>query len=838
MEAVAGEHGRDLFLLRHRGARVVALVVVLFALIGFVESIHATAAFSSDWFGRIPLMFERTGDKTNRYVCRNPGSTIAIGPEETVLFLQSKTNGLAAGPRGRGLRRIPQREGDEASRGDQGAVVRIHLLGANPGSTDTALDELPTTVNYFIGNDPRAWKHRVPAFAKVRFNDVYPGIDVVYYGNQRQLESDFVVRAGADPGQIRFNVSGAERVTTDPQGDLIIQTKAGPVHQSRPIVYQELPGGRREITSRYVIVSERSDDTPVADIVVCVEVGPYEAGKPLIVDPVLVYSGLLGGTGDDVGWSVAVGTDGNPVIVGETTSLLFFNNNALYPIFHGNPLSPGLPRDVFIAKVGSGGTNIIFSTYLGGTQDDAAYSVALDSSNNICLAGQTYSTDFPVTLDAVSLNIHGTNFYGYYPYDAFVTKLDASGSQLLYSTYLGGSRDDVAVGIAVDSADNVYVTGFTASLDYPTINSPPPIGGGLFDVFVTKLTASDRNLIYSVVFGGLDDDKAQSIAVDSAGNAVVTGFTRSQNFPVTPGAFSSDLHGVRDPILGVFPYDAFVTKLSADGTSMIYSTYLGGSADDEGFSVTVDTADNAYVTGVTSSTDFPVSNALYQTNSGSSDVFVTELDPGGANLIYSTYFGGEQTDEGWGITVGTDGSAYVVGSTTSTNLSGADPVQLRLRASSDVLVFGLAPGGTSLLYAAAFGGTGNDFGYGITLDNDGNAIVTGSSNPSLLLTTNDFPLLPPTNGLPHSIVGGLNDAFLTKIYPGSLSLSVQQAGTNNVAVFWPGLFSNHLLQSIDAFQATNIWTTVTNPPSLVGTNLVVTYTNTTSNAFYRLSAPQ
>jgi hypothetical protein len=581
-------------------------------------------------------------------------------------------------------------------------------------------------------------------------------------------------------------------------------------------MYQEVDGRRKEVAGSYVL--SRSGGR-AESAVISFDVGEYDHSKPLVIDPVLVYSGLLGGIGDDVGWNVAVDSAGNSIVVGETTSVGFPTTNAIFPIYQGDPLSSGNPREVFISKIGPAGTNLIFSTFLGGTDDDAAYAVALDGVDNIYVTGQTASSNFPVTLNAVSRTIHGVPFFGYYPYDAFVTKLNASGTNLMYSTYLGGTRDDVAVGITVDTGANAYVTGFTSSLDFPTINSSAPFGGGITDAFVTKLTMQDSNPVYSLVLGGLGEDRGQSIGVDAAGEALVTGFTDSRDFPTANAVQASYGGGVKD---------VFVTRLSADGSTRLYSTYLGGSADDEGFYLAVDAPGNAIVTGLTTSTNFPVVNALFSTNHGASDVFVAKIVPAGTSLSYSTYFGGSATDEGWGVVLGTNGSAFIVGTTTSTNYLVSEEIQRGLRASFDVFVFGLDATGTGLLYSVAFGGSGNDFGYGITLDSGGNAIITGGSGSS------NFPLLPSTNGLPHGVFNGFSDVFLAKIHPGSLYLSITNQGTGTVALSWPEMFSNYSLQVTGALLATNTWTTATNPVVIGGTNIVVNYTNSGSNSFFRL----
>lgn len=763
---------------------------------------------------QMPLMFEELEDGGGRFMCRGTGYGVFVSPGEAAIILnQGRPPDPAAFRAGRGG--VP----GEGPRNEQ-SVIRLKLRGSNQQPQAAGLEEVPTRLNYLLGNDPNRWRRSKPAYSRVRYAEVYPEIDLVYYGNQRQLEFDFVVRPGGDPAVIQLDVTGSERVEIDAQGDLVMHTAAGPARQRKPVVYQDLAGHRRQVTARYVVSETEIPGSTSPRWTVGFAVGQYDQSKPLVIDPVLVYSGLLGGSGNDVGWSVAVDSGGNTVVVGTTLSLNFPVTNALYTNFSGNPTFPpnAPPRDVFVAKIDPSGTNLIFSTFLGGTQDDAAYAVALDSADNIYLAGQTDSTNFPVTLNALSTNIHGTNILGYYAYDAFMTKLDASGSTLLYSSYLGGTNTDVGVGVAVDDAREVYVTGFTASPDFEFDNSMTGFFGGEYDAFLMKLSAVDRRVFYTVLWGGDADDRAQAVAVDPSHSAVVVGITDSYNFPVT-GAFQTNYGGGDS--------DAFVTKWAPNGTNQIYSTYLGGYSADTGLNVAVDAAGRAFATGATASLNFPTNNALFRTNSGLVDAFVTELDPTGSTLVYSTYFGGTGVDEGWGIALGPDGSAYIAGNTTSTNLAITGRIQNGSLGLTNVLVFGLAPAGAAVQYSVALGGFGSSFGTDVALDADGNALVTGvSGSPS-------FPLLPSTNGLPHG--SAATNAILAKIHPGALTLSAQAVGANGVAVTWPALFQYYAPQSINVIPATNLWTTLTNPPAVIGTNLVLVITNTTGNSFFRLA---
>jgi len=765
-----------------------------------------------DLIWKTPLIFEPAGD-TGRFFCRGSGYGVTLSAVESAIILE-KSSGPTGRQIGRG-RTATARSEVERYR------VRLRLQGSNPDAPAAGLEELPTRLNYLMGSDPSRWRRSQPAYARVRYSEVYPHIDLVYYGNQRRLEHDFIVHPGGDPARIRLEIDGAERVEIDAAGDLIMHTPAGTARQYKPVAYQEASGQRQPVEARYVLTEIPGIGAVWPRWNVEFEIGDYDPAVPLIIDPVLVYSGLLGGSGVDVGWSLAVDSLGNTVMVGTTLSTNFPVSNALDPEFNGDPalLPNAPPQDVFISKVDRSGTNLIFSTYLGGTGDDAAYSVVLDSSDNIYLAGQTDSTNFPVTLNAVSTNIYGTNLYGIYPYDAFLTKLDPGGSTLLYSTYLGGTNADIGVGVALDDARDAYVTGFTTSPGFGLIDSETPnFSGSFFHAFLTKVTARDSNVFYTIVWGGSGDDRPQAVAVDASHSAVVVGFTDSFNFPVNNALQTNNGGGTAD---------AFVTKWGPSGTNRVYSTYLGGYYDDGAFNVTVDATGQTFVTGTTASPNFPVSQALFPTNNGLTDVFVSVLNAAGSSFVYSTYFGGSGVDESLGIALKPDGSAYVAGNTTSTNLLVTGRIQNAPLGLTNVLVFGLAPGGTSVVYSVALGGTGNSFGTDVALDADGNALVTGVSGSTA------FPLLPSTNGLPN--VPGATNVILAKIHPGDLRLSAQTDGAGAVALSWPELFRYYAPQSTNVIPATNAWTAVTNPPTLVGTNLVVTLTNTAGNSFFRLA---
>ena len=538
------------------------------------------------------------------------------------------------------------------------AVVRMKLAGAMKPRQAAGLEKLPGVSNYFIGNDPKKWRTDVPHYARIEYKGVYPGIDLVWYGNQRQLEYDFVVAAGADPQQIQVAYEGVESVGVEAGGELVLRTALGEVRQQPPRVYQEIGGKRVEVGARYAMMARNR---------VSFELAQYDRKRKLRIDPlVLVYSTYLGGSSDDQGYGIAVDAAGSAYVTGYTNSTDFPAQSAYWTTYGGG-------FDVFVTKLTPTGNALVYSTYLSGSGGkDVGIGIAVDGAGSAYVTGFTGSTNFP-TQSAYQATFQGGT------YDAFVTKLAPAGNALVYSTYLGGSGDDEGFGIAVDGAGSAYVTGWTNSTNFPT-QSPYQASyqGGTYDAFVTKLTPAGNALVYSTYLGGNDLDSGHGIALDGAGSAYVTGVTGSANFP-TQSAYQATFQGG--------DYDAFVTKLSSAGNALVYSTYLGGSGGkDVGIGIAVDGAGSAYVTGFTGSTNFPTQSGYQATGQGNYDAFVTKLAPAGNALIYSTYLGGSGYDAGLGIAVDGAGSAYVTGYTASTNFPTQSPYQATNRGIWDAFV--------------------------------------------------------------------------------------------------------------------------------------------------------
>ncbi len=668
-------------------------------------------------FGKLPLYFEVNQGQTDaqvKFLSRGRGYTLFLTPTEAVLVLRSRPSAISDK---QSASTLQANMTDEPSQ----TVLRMKLVGSNPAPNVMGLDELPGKSNYFIGNDPKKWRTNVPTYARVRHKDVYPAVDLVYYGDQRQLEYDFVVSPGADPKAITLAFEGAEKLEIDDRGDLLLHTAGGEIRLHKPLIYQGINGAKQPIPGRYVLKDKHQVGFSVA---------AYDLSKPLVIDPVLNYSSYLGGSATDEGFAIAVDATGNAYVTGSTGSVNFPTTMGAFQTAFGGF------KDAFVTKVNAAGSGLAYSTYLGGSLDDQGQSITVDSAGNAYLTGFTSSTNFP-TASPVQASTGGG-------YDAFVAKVDPSGSTLVYSTYLGGNSDDRGRGIAVDGTGNTYVTGRTFSANFPTTNPLQAAFGGVFDAFVTKLNAAGSALVYSTYLGGTNDDRGQSIAVDTAGNAYVTGTTFSADFP-TASPLQAAFGGDRD---------AFVTKVNSAGSVLVYSTYLGGSGRDEGHGIAVDSAGSPYVTGSTQSNNFPTASPLQAAFGGFFDAFVTKLNAAGSALVYSTYLGGTNDDRGQSIAVDTAGNAYVTGKTGSADFPTTSPFQSTHGLGGlDAFVTKVNSAGSALVYSTYLGGSGTDEGHGIAVDASDNTYVTGKTDST------NFPTASPF----QAVKASSTDAFIAKI---------------------------------------------------------------------------
>lgn len=610
-------------------------------------------------YGKLPLAFEANqgqSDPQVKFLARGQGYSLFLTETEAVLTLRPPTPD-------------PQPP----------SVLRMQLVGANSNPQVTGQAELPGRINYFLGNDPSQWRTNIPTFAKVRYANVYPGVDLVYYGNLRQLEYDLVVAPGVDPAVIRVAFDGADELSLDAQGNLTLQVASGTLRFQKPRIYQEVNGQRREIEGGYVLVEPPTPGPQAPIRTVGFQVMAYDKTLPLIVDPGLEYSTFLGGSAEDQAHAVAVDAAGNVFVAGVTYSRDFPTTPGSYQATVPTRIcSPIACPSAFVAKLDPTGSALVYATYIGGSVGTNAWGVALDAAGNAYVTGQTSALDFPTTPGAVQPTYAG----GFD--DAFVTKLDPTGSHLVYSTFLGGggiscgplcSRggDDYGYGIAVDIVGNAYVTGWTDSFSFPGNCLFPSHCSAPYsaDAFVTMLDPTGSRLVYSIWLGGSWWDQGNGIAVDRDGNAYVAGATESDDFLTTPGAFQRQK--AQCNTLGCF--EVFVAKLDPAGSALVYSTYIEGTTGGggRGLGIAVDPAGHAYVTGNTTSPDFPVTPDAFQvTYRGApcrgqpcGNAFVATLNRTGSALRYATYLGGQGGDRGYGITLDPSGNIVVAGSTTS-----------------------------------------------------------------------------------------------------------------------------------------------------------------------------
>jgi hypothetical protein len=609
-------------------------------------------------------------------------------------------------------------------------AIHAKFVGANQNTEIVAEDRLSYNCNYFIGNVPEKWHPDVPNYSSITYKDIYPGIDLKYHGNGAGMKYDFIVNPGANISNIKIKYDGVENLTISTNGDLEAATSFGPIHENIPEIYQEIGGSREKREGRYILKGNG---------IYGFEVDDYNPNYPIVIDPELVYSTYLGGSdGDDWGKGIAVDSLGDVYIVGSTWSTNFPSHDPYQTDSSG--------ADAFLAKFAPSGSSPIYSTYLGGSGNDYGWDIKVDRFGNSFIAGETWSDDFP-TQNPYQLN-QATD-------DGFVAKFSATGDSLIYCTYLGGSSEDHCSGIAIDDSGNAYATGETISADFPIQN--PYQTYHLADAFVTKFSPDGDSLIYSTYLGGSNVDCAEDIAIDNVGNAYIIGWTYSSDFPL-----QNPFQGYQGPL---YHCDAFVAKLSPEGNSLIYGTYLGGNGYDWGSGIAVDNSGSAYVTGKGGSTDFPLQNP-YQTFQGNWDAFVTRFSPEGDSLVFSTLLGGTGEDCGNSIAIDGTGDAYITGETGSANFPTQNPYQLD-QPNPDAFMTEFSPSGQSIIYSTYLGGNSWDRGYGIVIDNFGNAYLAGETFSTDFPTQNPFQTYQgPTS---HS------DAFIAKF---DLTTGINDNGPN------------------------------------------------------------
>lgn len=657
-------------------------------------------------FAKLPLAFIPNAGQTKtraHYYTQGPGYSFAFTRDRAVLAFRHDRLRLA---------------------------LSLRFIAANPRVQLRGEQRLQGRVNYLVGNDPAEWHTRLPTYARVVYRDLWPGIDMVFRGENGRLTYEFRVQPGARPREIRLAYDGAQALSLERSGNLRIRTSFESLTDTHPRSYQVVAGRRIEVASRFVLSGSGSHGFAIAH---------YDPRRLLVIDPGLSYSTFLGGSNLDEGHGIALDLVGNAYLTGTT----FADFPTTPGAFDTNPTGSG---GTFVAKVNSTGSSLVYSTLLG--PSSGGTDIAVNSAGEAYVTGDT-SSGFPTTPGAFDTTFNGHS-------DAFVAKLSPTGSSLVYSSFLGGRLGEEAFGIALDAAGNAYVTGLTES---PAGNSPPsgfPTTPGAFDTspnsghdaFVTKLNGAGSLLVYSTVLGAGGLTEGRHIAVDAAGSAYVTGHTDSAGFPTTAGAFDRTQNGSAD---------AFVTKLNGAGSSLVYSTFLGGSDSDGGYGIAIDGAGAAHVTGDTHSSGFPTTSGAFDTSIGGGgfgDGFATKLNPAGSSLLYSTFLGGSNFDAGYGIALDAAGDAYVSGATTSADFpTSSGAFDTTLNAGGDAFLAKLSPTGSIPLYSTLFGGSGLDVGLAVTVDAAGDSYVTGGTESAAF---------PTTPGALDASQNGNRDAFLIK----------------------------------------------------------------------------
>lgn len=705
-------------------------------------------------YGKLPMTFEANQGQTDarvKFLAHGSGYSVFLTSGQMVLALRSSSARGAvpasalspANPAA--ISSIPAADSPAAD-----AVIQINLVGSNPHPKLAGEDAQPGKVNYFFGKDPKKWQTNIPTFKQVRYRDVYPGIDLVYYGNQSRVEHDFVIAPGGDPNQVQLEVLGADQLSIDPNGDLILLKGGDRIRLQAPVLYQEFHGMRVPVAGRYAVKESNR---------VSFTVQAYDKTKPLVIDPVLVYGTFLGGLADDRAAGIQVDSNGSAYVAGSTQS-----NN--FPLAQNSVVPSGL--NVFLAKLDVSGSSLVYADYLGGSSDDSATAIAIDPSNHIFVTGYTFSADFPTVNPYQATSTGGP--------DAFVSEISPDGASLLYSTYLGGNSYEIASSIALDSAGDIYVAGFSYSLDFPTANAYQSTvsanQNGYYGQygFLTKFAPDGASLVFSTYFAGSTNvvqtcfcqpcwpspySSIAAVAVDASGNAYVAGQTNTYDFPTTVNAYQTSNMTNYDQTVG------FIGKFNTDGT-LAYSTYFGAGLPSSYYlnlsGIAVDASGSAYVAGTTYAPSgvVPVTtpNLCDPNSAGCSSGFLTKLDPTGSTLAYSTFLASNADVNPQALLLDANNNAFVLSQSGGGNPSFLlNPIEAFTN-QSDLVIQEIDPTGGTQLFSTFLGGNGQEIPAGIALDSSGAIYVAGFTNST------DYPV---TAAALESTIGGNFDAFVTKI---------------------------------------------------------------------------
>lgn len=578
--------------------------------------------------------------------------------------------------------------------------------------------------NYLIGADPARWKTGVPHFDEVLYAGAFPGIDLAFYGAGPRVEFDLRVQPHASTSPIEFFWDGADSLSLDSNGDLLLVSGRERFRQHKPVAYQLIAGHRRDVPASYRLDGNR----------VRLDIGSYDASHSLTIDPVLSYSTYTGYSGNDAGYAIAVDSQGNAYFTGYTSSPDF----AVTP---GAFQSQLRALDAGVFKLNPDTNEIVFATYFGGTSSEYGYGIAVAPDGSVLLTGSTSSNNLPVTGSAFQRTFGGVQ-------DCFVARLAPGGDSLIYSTYLGGSASDYCNAITLDADNNAYVAGTTSSVNFPTLSAFQTNNRGSNDIFAAKLNPQGSALLYSTYIGGTGNETALGIHIDAAGRAHLAGNSTSSDFP-TVDPIQSELKG---------PQDVIVAKLSADGKALLFSTFLGGEGADTANAIRVHSDGSVYVTGLARTADFPLTEGAFQTAFGGYfDSFVARLAPDGRSLLFSTLLGGRLRENSFGLDLDSDGNAYICGFTTSPDFPRAEPVQDSIRGAREAMhltsdaSISWAPSAQGLnvdnvlaISATADGSTvyASTWGYGVFRSTDGGDSWSPAGMDSSLVTIGPLAVDP------------------------------------------------------------------------------------------------
>jgi hypothetical protein len=726
-------------------------------------------------YGNVPLGFEANQGQTDpqvNFLARGNGYSVFLTSGGMVLSLRPSEPVALPTPATTAAGSIANNvasHGKTTVTPPAPTTMIFNLVGAASNPTAVGEDPLPTKVNYFIGHDPKKWRTNVQTYAKIRYQSVYPGIDLVYYGNNRQVEYDFVVAPGADANKVQFSVKGADALSVDADGNLVLTKGTTQLHFQTPTIYQQVNGARVKVAGNYAL----KDSTHVG-----FTVAAHDNSKTLVIDPVLVYSTLLGGRSSDQADAIAVDAEGNAYVTGSSSSPDF-------PLAIPGGSNPNLQR-IFLAKLDVSGSTLLFADYFGGTSgSDSATAIALDSSGNAYVTGTTYSTDFTI-LNAFQPVLAGSS-------DTFLTKFSADGSDVVYSTYLGGTNYEQGTSIAVDTAGQATIAGVTQSQDFPlfnayqsTIAASQNNNWGLYGFF-SRFSADGSSLVYSSYLAGNlvssvcgycePYTQILGVAQDTAGNLFVTGSTNNTNFPVTSGAYMTGYIGINNNSEG------FVSKFDTTG-AIDYSTYFGGTNYTVSNAIAVDATGSAYITGYdpANGDGFPITSTAIcdPVTQNCEGMFVTKFDPAGANLTYSTFLGPDNQSQGRAIQVDASGNAYVIGNGYSALYTPVNPIEGYI-GNYDVLLAEIDATGSSQVFSTFIGAEQTDYALGMVLDATGSIYIAGYTNSTFF---------PVTQSAFQSSWGGQIDAFVLKVGPAAASAvtigpSLLQFSTLTVGVASP-----------------------------------------------------